>query len=91
MEINNTDSRRGAQIFQEASLIPQSATYDLKSCMPFNVIALRLGHVSTTIIHRYVEADLATKEKALAQLDVPDIQMRRYRATDSLMRFLHTL
>ena len=40
----------------------------LQSGVPFNVIALWLGHESTTTTHRYVEADLAMKEKALARL-----------------------
>ena len=35
--------------------------------VPFNVIALWLGHESTKTTHRYVEADLAMKEKALAR------------------------
>ena len=39
----------------------------------------------------YVEADLAMKEKALARLEAPDTKMRRFRAPDSLMRFLDTL
>jgi hypothetical protein len=55
------------------------------------VIALWLGHESTTTTHRYVEADLAMKEKALARLQAPDTKLRRYRAPDSLMRFLQTL
>jgi len=55
------------------------------------VIALWLGHESTTTTHRYIEADLAMKERALARLDAPDIKIRRYRAPDSLMRFLQTL
>ncbi len=59
--------------------------------LPFNVIALWLGHESTTTTHRYVEADLAMKEKALARLEAPDTKMRRFRAPDSLMRFLNTL
>lgn len=68
-----------------------SAMHLLQSGVPFNVIALWLGHESTTTTHRYVEADLAMKEKALARLDEPDTKMRRYRAPDSLMRFLQTL
>ena len=68
-----------------------SAMHLLQSGVPFNVIALWLGHESTTTTHRYVEADLAMKEKALARLDAPDIKMHRYRAPDSLMRFLQTL
>ena len=63
----------------------------LQSGVPFNVIALWLGHESATTTHRYVEADLAMKEKALARLEPPDIQIRRYQAQDSLMRFLQTL
>ena len=63
----------------------------LQSGVPFNVIALWLGHESTTTTHRYVEADLAMKEKALARLEAPDIAIRRFKAPDSLMRFLQTL
>jgi len=32
--------------------------------------------------HRYVEADLAMKEKALARLDEPSTRLRRYRPPD---------
>ena len=48
-------------------------------------------HESTTTTHRYVEADIAMKEKALARLEAPDTRMRRFRAPDLLMRFLQTL
>lgn len=68
-----------------------SAMHLLQSGVPFNVIALWLGHESTTTTHRYVEADLAMKEKALARLQAPDTKMSRYRAPDSLMRFLQAL
>jgi site-specific recombinase XerD len=68
-----------------------TAMHLLQSGVPFNVIALWLGHESTNTTHRYVEADIAMKEKALARLDAPDITMRRFLAPDSLMRFLQTL
>ena len=68
-----------------------TAMHLLQSGVPFNVIALWLGHESTTTTHRYVEADLAMKEKALARLEAPDTKMRRFRPPDSLMRFLQTL
>ena len=68
-----------------------SAMHLLQSGVPFNVIALWLGHESTTTTHRYVEADLAMKEKALGRLEAPDTKLRRYRAPDSLLRFLQTL
>ena len=41
----------------------------LQSGVPFNVIALWLGHESMNTTHRYVEANLAMKEKALARLE----------------------
>ncbi len=68
-----------------------TAMHLLQSGVPFNVIALWLGHESTTTTHRYVEADLAMKERALARLEAPDTKMRRFRPPDPLMRFLQTL
>ena len=68
-----------------------TAMHLLQSGVPFNVIALWLGHESTTTTHRYVEADLAMKERALARLEEPDTKMRRFRPPDPLMRFLQTL
>jgi site-specific recombinase XerD len=68
-----------------------SAMHLPQSGVPFNVIALWLGHESTTTTHRYVEADLAMKEKALARLEAPDTKMGRYKAPGSLLRFLQTL
>jgi site-specific recombinase XerD len=68
-----------------------NAMHLLQSGVPFNVIALWLGHESATTTHRYVEADLAMKEKALGRLEAPDTKIRRYRAPDLLMRFLQTL
>ena len=68
-----------------------TAMHLLQSGVPFNVIALWLGHESTTTTHRYVEADLAMKAQALARLQPPDTKLRQYRAPDSLMRFLQTL
>ena len=60
----------------------------LQSGVPFNVIALWLGHESTNTTHRYVEANLEMKEKALARLEAPDIKLERFRASDDLMKFL---
>ena len=63
----------------------------LQAGVPFNVIALWLGHESPMTTHRYVEADLAMKEKALSRLEAPDARIRRYQAPDALIRFLRTL
>ena len=68
-----------------------TAMHLLQSGVPFNVIALWLGHESMNTTHRYVEANLAMKEKALARLDPPDTKLRRFRAPDALMRFLQSL
>jgi site-specific recombinase XerD len=68
-----------------------TAMHLLQSGVAFHVISLWLGHETATTTHRYVEADLAMKEKALSRLDAPDTRVARYRASDSLMRFLQTL
>ena len=63
----------------------------LQSGVPFNVIALCLGHESPNTTHRYVEANLAMKEKALAGLEEPNTTRRRYRPAEPLMSFLQQL
>ena len=68
-----------------------TAMHLLQSGVPFNVIALWLGHESTNTTHRYVEADLTMKTKALARLKAPSTKIQRYRVPDSLMQFLQTL
>lgn len=68
-----------------------TAMHLLQSGVPFNVIALWLGHESPNTTHRYVEADLGMKQKALARLEAPDTKVRQFRASDSLIRFLQTL
>jgi len=69
-----------------------TAMHLLQSGVAFNVIALWLGHESTTTTQRYVEADLAMKEKALARLQEPETQICRYHpADDALMQFLQAL
>jgi len=65
--------RRAAEPEDQAHLAPHAAAFDghalLRSGVPFNVIALWLGHESTNTTHRYVEANLEMKEKALARLE----------------------
>ena len=63
----------------------------LQSGVDISVIALWLGHESPTTTHRYVEADLVMKDRALARLQEPDAKIHRYRASDSLLKFLKTL
>jgi site-specific recombinase XerD len=69
-----------------------TAMHLLQSGVAFSVIALWLGHESTNTTHRYVEADLAMKDKALARLQEPDTKMDRYHPSDdALMQFLQSL
>ncbi len=68
-----------------------TAMHLLQSGVAFNVIALWLGHESPNTTHRYVEADLAMKQKALSRLEEPATHLRRYRPTDALMTFLQHL
>lgn len=68
-----------------------TAMHLLQSGVTFHVIALWLGHESTNTTHRYVEADLAMKQKALARLEAPGTKMRSFQPPDALMRFLLTL
>jgi integrase len=64
----------------------------LQSGVAISVIALWLGHESITTTHRYVEADLAMKEKALARLQEPNTTIDRYYPPDdALMQFLQAL
>jgi integrase/recombinase XerD len=55
------------------------------------VIALWLGHESLETTHVYVEADLATKERALKKLAPMQSMPDRYRADDKLLAFLAAL
>ena len=68
-----------------------TAMHLLQSGVPFNVIALWLGHESATTTHRYVEADLAMKEKALARVAAPATPSSRFRPDDQLLAFLEAL
>lgn len=69
-----------------------TAMHLLQSGVAFNVIALWLGHESTTTTHRYVEADLAMKNKALARLESPGELSYRYQPDDdALLQFLQAL
>ena len=55
------------------------------------VIALWLGHESLETTHVYVEADLATKERALAKLAPMPGTPARFRPDDKLLAFLAAL
>jgi integrase/recombinase XerD len=55
------------------------------------VIALWLGHESIETTHIYVEADLATKQRALNKLEPLGANARRFKPKDEVLAFLSTL
>jgi site-specific recombinase XerD len=68
-----------------------TAMHLLQSGVDIAVIALWLGHESIETTHIYLEADLQTKERALAKLAPAGAAMPRYRAKDEVLAFLATL
>jgi site-specific recombinase XerD len=68
-----------------------TAMHLLQSGVDITVIALWLGHESTTTTHMYLEADLSMKERALERLQPPGTKAARYRPPDKLMQFLQSL
>lgn len=68
-----------------------TAMHLLQSGVSFNLIALWLGHESVNTTHRYVEANLQMKEEVLSRLEAPDVEFKRFRASDDLLNFLKTL
>lgn len=73
------------------SLRHTTATHLLQSGVDISVIALWLGHESTETTHIYVEADLATKERALSKLAPAGAEVARFKAGDEVLAFLATL
>ena len=68
-----------------------TATHLLQSGIDIATIALWLGHESIETTHVYLEADLATKERALQKLAPVDDQEARFTADDPLLAFLTSL
>jgi len=67
------------------------AMHLLQAGVDITVIALWLGHESPLTTHRYVEADLAMKDRALKTLQAPSQAPIRYRPTDRVLQFLQSL
>jgi site-specific recombinase XerD len=68
-----------------------TAMHMLQAGVDITVIALWLGHESPATTHRYVEADLAMKERALQSLQAPSQAPRRYQPSDRVLQFLESL
>lgn len=69
-----------------------TAMHLLQAGIDISTIALWLGHESLDTTHRYMEADLALKEKALSRMgNEPDSNGRRYRPNEDILSFLDSL
>lgn len=67
------------------------AMHMLQAGVDITVITLWLGHESPATTHRYVEADLAMKERALKTLQAPSQATLRYKPKDKVLQFLQNL
>lgn len=67
------------------------AMHMLQAGVDITVIALWLGHESPATTHRYVEADLTMKERALKTLQAPSRASLRYQPQDTILKFLQSL
>jgi len=63
----------------------------LHAGVDISVIALWLGHEPIQSTQRYLHADMALKERALARTSSPDIPSGRYQPPDTLLAYLDTL
>ena len=63
----------------------------LQSGVDITIIALWLGHARLQTTHGYIEADLATKEKALQKLSPAGQVAPRFKANDAVLTFLASL
>lgn len=68
-----------------------TAVHLLQSGVDSAVIALWLGHESVETTHVYLEADLASKKRALDKLAPLGPPAQHFKATDKLLAFLESL
>lgn len=68
-----------------------TAMHMLQAGVDITVIALWLGHESPATTHRYLEADLSMKERALKSVSPPSPGALRFRPKDPVLQFLQSL
>jgi integrase/recombinase XerD len=69
-----------------------TAVHLLRAGVDINTIRAWLGHVSLDTTHTYAEVDMEMKAKALARVNIPDLEStHRQPALPSLMTFLKAL
>jgi integrase len=79
-------------ITETSSVDPGSAAMRLLNArVDTTVIALWMGHENVTTTQIYIHADLALKEKAIAQTAPQDTPPGRYQPPDAVLAFLDGL
>lgn len=68
-----------------------TAMHLLQSGVDITVIAVWLGHESTSTTHMYIEADLEMKKRAIQKAATPTTGRDTYRPDDRLLAFLDSL
>lgn len=68
-----------------------TAMHLLQSGVDISLIALWLGHESIETTHVYIDADMATKERALEKLAPAEAASFRFKPSDSVLAFLQQL
>ncbi|MDR8877621.1 tyrosine-type recombinase/integrase [Burkholderia multivorans] len=68
-----------------------TAMHLLQSGVDISLIALWLGHESIETTHVYIDADLATKQRALEKLAPAEAASFRFKPSDSVLAFLQQL
>jgi integrase/recombinase XerD len=86
----NCPSLKGKRVHAHA-IRHTTGSHLLQSGVDISVIALWLGHESIETTHMYVEADLASKQRALNKLEPLGTNARRFKPKDQLLAFLSAL
>lgn len=91
-----TTAAAGCPSLRKARISPHTlrhttAMHLLQAGVDITLIALWLGHENPTTTHRYVEADLAMKQRTLAKLQEPSQRRVRFAPSDRLLAFLEGL
>ena len=68
-----------------------TAMHLLQAGVDISLIALVLGHESTTTTHHYIELDMQMKERCLHQLQRTKTKVTRFQPSDRLLAFLEKL
>jgi site-specific recombinase XerD len=102
MELNTCCDRRSRKRYRFAAdwlasavsphtLRHTTAMHLVQAGVDITVIALWLGHENIETTHCYVEADLATKQRALDKVAAVEGEVRRFQPNDALLSFLSAL